>query len=640
MANPIPNSPLSFSSSGEYLAHSSPDGTLKLWQTSTATLSQEYTPSSHLSATCTCINWGPWRDAKNTPKKKKRRKSGAGESLQLVALGTQSGDVLLYSVAKGDLQSQMTDGHSDRVNDISWCQDGYKIFTCSSDRHIVEWDVLTGKIKNKWKGDKAEVYSLCLCPGDMYLLSASRSIKLWDLQKREVLKTFTGHATEVFRLLLASTSQEFSLRNSYVMSAAVNDRLLHAWNLDPSAKDKSALASFALPEEPVSMSISRYQESDKAMLLASVTQNGHLLVFEHVLNGKCKKSLQPKVSIQIATPGCKDDVPRPIPILAVHISCDNLRSLVMVYGNFLKPSIEKLEYGSLEQEVCLVRDDPSQTIVRQESEVTKIKTPDTSREVMQLAPGHMAPSQPTMTGSKKKRRKSNEMSMEDRLNAMGFDQSSDQAAPAATHPPQADTLATLLTQGLQSQDKLIINNVLQTNNEKIIKNTVRRLPVPVVIPLVKELSRRMHGHAQVGHVLIKWVKMVLTIHTSYLMTFPEIVDTLSSLYQMMDYRVGMFSRLSKLQGKLELMLSQVTSQTQDEEETVATQQPMLIYQEESSDEEMDMDDVLQSHSESEDNWEDLSDMEVNEAQEESDEALESDEAENGAEMQESESDSD
>lgn len=53
--------PVAFSQTGEYFAYSSPDGTLKLWETVTGTLKQEYTPSSHLSATCTCLAWGPSR---------------------------------------------------------------------------------------------------------------------------------------------------------------------------------------------------------------------------------------------------------------------------------------------------------------------------------------------------------------------------------------------------------------------------------------------------------------------------------------------------------------------------------------------------------------------------------------------------
>ena len=39
--------------------------------------------------------------------------------------------------------------------------------------------------------------------------------------------------------------------------------------------------------------------------------------------------------------------------------------------------------------------------------------------------------------------------------------------------------------------------------------------------------------------------------------FPELVEMMGSMYQMMDSRVSLFSRLSKLQGKLDLMLSQV-----------------------------------------------------------------------------------
>lgn len=53
------STPIVFSPSGEYCMISSPDGVLKLWETSTSKLSQQYTPSSHLTATCTCLSWGP-----------------------------------------------------------------------------------------------------------------------------------------------------------------------------------------------------------------------------------------------------------------------------------------------------------------------------------------------------------------------------------------------------------------------------------------------------------------------------------------------------------------------------------------------------------------------------------------------------
>ena len=42
-----------------------------------------------------------------------------------------------------------------------------------------------------------------------------------------------------------------------------------------------------------------------------------------------------------------------------------------------------------------------------------------------------------------------------------------------------------------------------------------------------------------------------------LLQHPELVALLGQLYQMMDSRVAVFGRLSRLQGKLDLMLSQV-----------------------------------------------------------------------------------
>ena len=38
--------------------------------------------------------------------------------------------------------------------------------------------------------------------------------------------------------------------------------------------------------------------------------------------------------------------------------------------------------------------------------------------------------------------------------------------------------------------------VFQETNEMVVRNTIRRLPVSFVIPLVKEIDRGMSGHAQ------------------------------------------------------------------------------------------------------------------------------------------------
>jgi len=41
------------------------------------------------------------------------------------------------------------------------------------------------------------------------------------------------------------------------------------------------------------------------------------------------------------------------------------------------------------------------------------------------------------------------------------------------------------------------------------------------------------------------------------MTVPNLVDSLSGLYGILESRVNVFSKLCKLQGRLDLLLSQV-----------------------------------------------------------------------------------
>lgn len=46
-----------FDNSGQFLALLTPDGRLKVWNCINGTLKLEYTPSSHLETTCTCLKW-------------------------------------------------------------------------------------------------------------------------------------------------------------------------------------------------------------------------------------------------------------------------------------------------------------------------------------------------------------------------------------------------------------------------------------------------------------------------------------------------------------------------------------------------------------------------------------------------------
>ena len=95
------------------------------------------------------------------------------------------------------------------------------------------------------------------------------------------------------------------------------------------------------------------------------------------------------------------------------------------------------------------------------------------------------------------------------------------------------------------------------------------------------------------------------------------VDSLGSVYEMMNARTKLFPQISKLQGKLQLVMSQVTSQAEALNQTAEKDgEPLLLYQDSNSEDEQFEEELIPSHSEfdeylfsEEEDIEDIEDLE-------------------------------
>ncbi|XP_078503639.1 WD repeat-containing protein 43 isoform X1 [Lissotriton helveticus] len=645
-SDPVSTGPcFAFSPGGgrDLLALSSPDGRVRVWETRTGALRQEYVPSAHLSAACTCLCWSPGGrpGADKEGPQKKKRKSEAAEStgqFDLLAIGTAVGSILLYSVVKGELQSKLVSGHESKVNCIRWHRDNGCLYSCSDDKHIIEWNAHTCKVKCKWKGDNSSVNCLCISPDGKMLLSAGRTIKLWDLETKEVYRQFTGHATAVTSLIFTTVrppneSQPFDgITGLYFLSAAVNDRLLSVWQVRSEVKEKNAILSFRLPEEPVCIDLTVSERKEEPVKLAVVCRNGELHFFEHVFNGYCKKPLSSNSVVEIATSGKDgDSTPKPVSVLSAAF-CADKQSLVLVYGSTVHPVMERLTPNSSEPRRCLIRDIQKTLSLRTETAVTKVKTPLVRSEAKTLVPGfpgHSASIKPGSSGpekaeSKRKKGDIKEASIEERLGAMDIDIGSIKTKGGL---PQTDSFAVLLVQGLESSDSDILNKVFQTKKDTLIKNTVARLPVYAVIPLLHELTKRLQGHPYSAILMVRWIKAVFTLHASYLTTLPDLIPKLGTLYQLMENRIKMLQKLSRFHGKLFLLITQVAASEKTQASADINQTAKLVYEEESSEEESD--DEMVAEKDSDDNWEEEEDDVEHEEQSDNDEDMHIDKGING-----------
>jgi hypothetical protein len=78
-----------------------------------------------------------------------------GPETDTLALGTTSGNLLLYSLALGSMVCQLEGGHSSAVNDVAWSR-GSNLFSCD-DKHVVEWSVADSSVKRSVRNHYMDV---------------------------------------------------------------------------------------------------------------------------------------------------------------------------------------------------------------------------------------------------------------------------------------------------------------------------------------------------------------------------------------------------------------------------------------------------------------------------------------------------
>ncbi|NXT01942.1 WDR43 protein, partial [Jacana jacana] len=535
---------------------------------------------------------------------RKKRKSEVAEvdrQLDILAIGTAVGSILLYSTAKGELQSKLDGGHDNKVNCVRWHQDNCCLYSCSDDKHIVEWNTQTCKVKWAWDYEDLSVsFLIGQSVADAHHITPMG------------LFSYTCHATSVSSLMFTTVkpmneNKPFDgITGLYFLSGATHDRLLSVWQIRSDRKEKNAVMSFTVTDEPTFIDLTVSEVKEEPVKLAVVCRDGQLHLFEHILNGYCKKPLTSNCTIQIATPGNDgDSTPKPVPILAAAF-CSDKQSLLLVYGNLLQPIIEKVSLNTTESHVCLIRDIQKVLSLKTDVAVTKVKTPVVNSDTKVLVPGVPGHSTAVKTPSLGKEKKKNkrkpgetEESIEERLGALDIDVSKVKTPGGL---PQTDSFAVLLVQGLESNDAEILNRVLNTRKEHIIKNTVARMPIHAVIPLLHELTKRLQGNPYSASLMVRWLKSVFTLHASYLSTLPDLIPQLGMLYQLMESRVKTLQKLSRLHGRLFILVTQVAASEAVQDVAEVNQTAKLVYEDESSEEE-GSDDEMIADKDSDENWE-------------------------------------
>ncbi|XP_010528816.1 PREDICTED: WD repeat-containing protein 43 isoform X2 [Tarenaya hassleriana] len=335
----------SFSPALDYLALSTGDGRIKIWDTvkgqvqtefadlATAEETNLYTKvgKGHLSVDFTCMKW-------LSLEKKKKRKFGTS----LLILGTGSGDVLALDVAAGQLNWRISDCHPGGVSAVASSRHASCIYSSGADGMICEIDPHTGNLMRKLKASTKAISCLSVSPDGKVLATASAQLKTFNCSNHKKIQKFTGHPGGV-------RCMAFSEDGKYILSSATGERYIALWKTG-GAKKQSASCVLAMEHPPVFLD-SQCLTGEQGLHVLAISEIG-VCYFWHGSNLEELSNVKPtKVSLPI-----EDSLLQRHKGSAPTIFAAKLQGILkpgsahafIAFGLLVKPSFQKmlLQFGS------------------------------------------------------------------------------------------------------------------------------------------------------------------------------------------------------------------------------------------------------------------------------------------------------
>ncbi|RLN56936.1 hypothetical protein BBJ29_000885 [Phytophthora kernoviae] len=619
-----------FADSQTHFAAVSEDGRLKIWDVASGSLQQELKERDHLSYQYTSLCWT------QSVKAKSKKRSG-NSSLGLLALGTSNGSVIVWDLTTGEVKHTLKDAsHGGAVQALAFNPQGSLLYSSSSDKHVLEWSVSSGQVERKFRCGSGGASALAVSADGQVLAVGGSALRTFDLSSgKKSRKLVSGVSSAVTQLRFAAV--EDGLESSrFLLAATAGARFVNLYDLELTEHDAPAL-TFSLPssaegifarasvgETAVAKKSTKGKKSKKEdaettkptveLLVGATAPAGALFLWAHKYQqvndvselALASKPLPPTLSAAESAG-----------VLLAELSKQEETSEVLVArGSLVKPVFEtvspveenapsqwkkELEFAEISDALLLTaeradaasKNGSKRQKVEATAEDEKTHVPTLSdRRALTNSMAVVDETTNFEDLDSTEDVEESELTLAERVEALRERVESDVTAAlsraereaespedkARGDKPDASSLASVLEQALQARDNALLEYCLRTRDAKVVARTVARVPASRVLTLLEVIVRKLERAPARCARLCPWLRAVLLHHTAYLVAQPDLVSSLSALYQLLETRLQVHEQLQKLAGRLSLVLGQIHDNDNDDQEDGETRAAIVYHE--------------------------------------------------------------
>ena len=124
-------------------------------------------------------------------------------------------------------------------------------------------------------------------------------------------------------------------------------------------------------------------------------------------------------------------------------------------------------------------------------------------------------------------------------------------------PPSHQSLTSVLSQALRSDDTDLLESCLHTTDLPTIRNTIEQIDSTLAGTLLNKLASRLYRRPGRAGNLMTWVQWTLIAHGGALASQPKVIHGLNGLQKVLAERAKGLNSLLALKGKLDLLEGQM-----------------------------------------------------------------------------------